>query len=129
MQNQSNHLPQKVIHGIELFNQHKFYEAHEYFEAAWRATSNDSREFFRVLLQISGGLYRLAQDRPAAAQKFLSRARFWLEAFLPSHCGFDTANLNAYLGDLLNAIKEGVDAETILALHFIPLPLPDQKEN
>lgn len=125
MQNQSNYLPKKVIHGIELFNQRKFYEAHEYFEAAWRATFDDSREFYRVLLQISGGFYRLVQDRPAAAHKFFLRARFWLEAFLPSHCGFDTANLNAYLGDLLHAIEDDVDAETILAQQFKPLPLPD----
>ncbi len=129
MQIQSNHLPHKVIHGIELFNQRKFYEAHEYFEAAWRATYDDSREFYRVLLQISGGFFRLTQDRPAAAKKFFSRAQHWLEGFLPSHCGFDTANMIVCLGDLLQAIEENLEAETILNLQFNPLPLPNKKEN
>jgi len=34
--------------GLCLFTRREFYEAHEYFERAWRETQDDSREFYPI---------------------------------------------------------------------------------
>ena len=64
-------LPDNVIAGLEAFRKKEFYSAHEYFEDAWRKTLGTSREFYRALLHLSGGFFRLTQSRPGAAKKIL----------------------------------------------------------
>ncbi len=91
--------------GIRLMTQHAFYEAHEYFENAWRETKDDSREFYRAILQLSGGFYRLVQKRPQAAEKFFKRSLYWLQGFPSAYLGINTDNLRNLLINLLNSIK------------------------
>lgn len=82
--------PREVNEGIQLLNQDRFYEAHEAFETAWRRTQDPSREFYRALLQVGGGFFRLSQGKPQAAKKFFSHALKWLALFPSPHLGFDT---------------------------------------
>ncbi len=111
-------IPQKVTQGLYLFNQGYFYEAHEYFEDAWRETEDDSREFYRVLLQLSGGFFRLNQRRPQAAKKFFSHALGWLERFPNPTLDFDTLALKNWLKELIAAINRDEKSEIILQNHF-----------
>jgi len=85
--------PQEVNEGIQLLNQDQFYEAHEAFETAWRRTQDPSKEFYRALLQVSGGFFRLSQGKPQAAKKFFTLALKWLATFPSPHLGFDTETL------------------------------------
>lgn len=121
MKHSSQELPTKVYQGLLLFNQHFFYEAHEYFEDAWRETEDESREFFRVLLQMSGGFYRLKQRRPQAAKKFFTHALSWLNGFPNPYRGINTNNLKKMLQELINAIDSNQKSDTILQNHFKPL--------
>jgi len=82
--------PQEVNDEIQLLNQDQFYEAHEAFETAWRRTQDPSREFYRALLQVSGGFFRLSQGKPQAAKKFFKLALKWLAPFPSPHLGFNT---------------------------------------
>ena len=109
--------PRKVKQGIEYFNKADFYEAHEYFEDAWRETEDDSREFYRALLHLSGGYYRLTQDRSSAARKFFMRSLHWLETFPNTHLGLDIGSLKAHLQSLITEINSGLDSQTILRQH------------
>lgn len=118
MKQSSQQLPTKVYQGLLLFNQHFFYEAHEYFEDAWRETGDESREFFRVLLQLSGGFYRLRQGRPQAAKKFFTHALSWLESFPNPYRGFDTTALKKMLQELIGAIDNDQNSAKILEDHF-----------
>lgn len=117
----------KFIQGLELFNKGEFYEAHEYFEAVWRETTEDSREFYRALIQLSGGFFRLTQERPAAARKFFARALSWLQDFPNPYLGFDTTALRANLHTLIEAIDQNTESDNILKQHFHPVhPLNPQ---
>ena len=118
MKHASGELPTKVYQGLLLFNQLFFYEAHEYFEDAWRETEDESREFFRVLLQMSGGFYRLTQARPQAARKFFNHALSWLSDFPNPYRGFNTNLLKNMLQELIEAVDDGQKSNTILENHF-----------
>ena len=107
--------------GLRLYNQKEFYSAHEFFEDAWRGALGDSREFFRALLQISAGYYRLTQNRSEAAKKFFSRALYWLQPFPKHHLGFDVIFIKDHIQGLIEAINSNLPSESILEALFQPL--------
>lgn len=115
--------------GLRLFNQGDYYEAHEHFEAAWRQTHDPSREFYRALIHVSGGFYRLTQDRPDAAKKFFTHALRWLREFPSPFLGIDTAELKVRLHQLMEAIDQNRETNTILQQypHAIPLKRNDSR--
>jgi hypothetical protein len=117
----------EALKGLHLFNQGSFYDAHEYFEEAWRATPPDEREFYRVLLQLSGGFFRLTQDRPSAARKFFDRALYWLKPFPADHLGMDVTSLRAGLNALLKALDAGTPSSELITRYYHPLDFPSQE--
>lgn len=100
-------LPEDVQQGLSLFKLDEYYEAHEAFESAWRKTQDPSRELYRALLHLSGGFYRLSQNRPKAAVKFFEHALTWLKLFPDTHLGFNIALLKADLYIIIAAIEQG----------------------
>ncbi len=107
--------------GLNLFNRREFYEAHEYFEHAWRETHDDSREFYRVLIHLTGGFFRLTQGRRDAAIKFFDRAHFWLKGFPSPYFGIDTDDLRDQLSNLRRAASQIKESNTILETYFPPI--------
>jgi len=122
----SNQLPCQKIYinvreGLRLYNQREFYTAHEFFEDVWRQTPGDTREFFRALLQICAGYYRLTQNRSEAAKKLFSRALYWLQPFPKHHLGFDIIFIRGHIEALIEAISSNMPSESILEALFQPL--------
>lgn len=107
MEQNKENLPEDVHQGLSLFNQDEYYEAHEAFESAWRKTQDPSREFYRALIHISGGFYRLTQNRPKAAVKFFEHALKWLMLFPDTHLGFNIALLKGDLNTIIAEIEQG----------------------
>lgn len=114
--------------GLACFNQADFFQAHEHFEQAWRDTADDSREFYRALLHLSAGYFRLAQNRPAAAKKFFNHAKKWLALFANPTMGLDTEQINLRLGILIQSIDQGQDAKVLLNQSFPPLQRKGSRE-
>lgn len=125
MQNQSMETQQLLEKGLELFNQSQFLEAHEYFESAWRETSDESREFYRALLHLSGGFYRLSQGRPSAAKKFFMHAQLWLTRFSNPFLGINTDLINNNLLKMIKSIESGNSTEQILNQNSFQIQIED----
>lgn len=107
--------------GLTTFNQSAFYEAHERFEAAWRQTPGEEREFFRAFLHLSGGFFRLTQGRPKAARKFFAHAQKWLASFPDCFHGFDVSQLLCHVQLLMDAIDQQAPSTDILQDLFQPI--------
>ncbi len=122
-------LPKTVIQGLQAFNQGKYYAAHEHFEDAWRASEDDTREFYRALLHISGGFYRLTQNRPGAARKFFARALHWLQYFPDSFLGFNIDALKSQLSTSIHSIDAGHPPDTLLKEWADPIQPAEETEN
>jgi Xaa-Pro aminopeptidase/predicted metal-dependent hydrolase len=103
--------------GFSEFNEGSYYEAHEYFEAAWRATPDPMREFYRALLQVSGGFFRLSQEKPDAARKFFARAVYWLNQFPAQHQGYNITLLRLTIKLIIRAIENDDPALEIIHRH------------
>jgi predicted metal-dependent hydrolase len=120
-------LPHKVKKGLQAFNQSDFYLAYEFFEDAWRETPGQARDFFRALLHLSGGYFRLTQDRAAAARKFFQRSMHWMGQFPNTYLQINTNSLRSHLEKLVSAIDCGHAPETILKHHSLQIQWPGQE--
>ncbi|MCB2202474.1 DUF309 domain-containing protein [bacterium] len=110
-----------AVKGLALFNQQSFYDAHEYFETAWRETPAPQREFYRALLQISGGYFRLTQDNGKAAKKFFNHALGWLADFVDPQYGIDTDGLRSHLSTLITALEDNRAPNLVFEQYYTPI--------
>lgn len=79
--------------GIEHFNRREFFEAHEVWEALWRATPGPERAVYHGLIQVAVTCLHLARGNLSGARYELVRARAHLAPFLPQAQGIDLAAL------------------------------------
>ena len=60
--------------GIALFNEEKYYEAHDVWEDHWLNISGDERLFFQGLIQTAAAFYKLQLGNPRGMAKLLADA-------------------------------------------------------
>lgn len=79
--------------GLELFNQGKYFEAHEELELAWKEDQTAGRELYRAILQVAVAYLQIERQNYNGAIKMFWRVRQWIDP-LPERCrGVDVANL------------------------------------
>ena len=86
-------LSELALEGIRLFNEGKYFEAHEELEHAWNEDSGAAKELYRAILQVAVAYLQIERDNYRGAVKMFLRMRQWLEP-LPDICrGVDVAQL------------------------------------
>ena len=78
-----------ALKGIQFFNAHKFFEAHEELELAWRDEPDAVRDVYRGILQVGLAYYHILRGNYPGARKMFLRCRNWLEPYPPSCRGID----------------------------------------
>lgn len=89
----------KAFKGILLFNQRKFFDAHEELEIAWRDEQTQLRDLYRGILQVGVAYYHIQRRNFSGAIKLLQRSQKWLEPF-PNK--FHGINLKKLKKDVVN---------------------------
>jgi uncharacterized protein len=76
--------------GIRLFNQARFYEAHEVLEDVWRANSGPEKRFLQGLIQLAVALHHHSTGNTRGARSVLARSarnlRGYPDGFLGIPC-------------------------------------------
>jgi hypothetical protein len=69
------------VHGARLFDAGAFFEAHEVWEARWRAETNPSaRRLLQGFIQVAAAFHKLfVMKNPASAARLLARGRAKIE--------------------------------------------------
>jgi len=83
----------RAIKGIELFNQKKFFDAHEELELAWRDEKSQLRDLYRGILQIGVAYYHIQRRNFSGAKKLLDRSQKWLQPFSGLYLGINISKL------------------------------------
>ena len=100
--------------GIQLFNDRRFFDAHEVLEDVWRATSGPEKNFLQGLVQLAVALHHHSTGNSQGARSLLTKARRNLSGY-PEVFG----------GIRLNALLEAVAAwQSALEQGVAPPPLP-----
>jgi len=72
--------------GINLFNEQRFYDAHEEWEEEWRLmTEGDDKTFFQGLIYAAAAFVHYTRHECAGAKEFLSRSLQSLRAGMDGH--------------------------------------------
>ena len=87
------HQKQLLLHGIDLFNNRKFFECHEALEEAWLEAASGEKTFLQGLIQIAVALHHLGNQNRVGARRLLGAGIEKLSAFTPQHESVDVAGL------------------------------------
>ncbi|CAG0951108.1 hypothetical protein ANRL2_00092 [Anaerolineae bacterium] len=69
----------QAIEGMKLFNEGKFFEAHEELETAWKHETGTVRELYRGILQIAVTYLHITRRNYDGAVKVYGRSLKWLK--------------------------------------------------
>src|SRR5574337_679436 len=99
-----------ALKGIELFNRHEFFEAHEELEHAWNEEHGPARELYRGILQVAVAYLQITRQNYNGALKIFLHIHQWLDP-LPDVCkGVDVAALRRDAAEVRAALERlGVD--------------------
>jgi uncharacterized protein len=87
---------------IGLFNEEKFFEAHEVLELLWRETQNSDRDFYQGLIQLAAALVHIQKGTPPGAEDLYLKASKHLSKYPSFHLGLD-------YGKILSDVRATLD--------------------
>ena len=67
--------------GKALFNQRRYFEAHEVWEVAWRQEEGEPRAMLQALILVAAGCHKASVNEPRGTVKLLGTAVTKLAAF------------------------------------------------
>lgn len=95
--------------GVRLFNQARFWEAHEAWEAVWLRHPEDGRFFIQGLIQLAAAYHQLRRGIHRGFLIHLRRAQERLVLFPDRFLSVDVGGIRTVVGEALGRIdsKEG----------------------
>jgi predicted metal-dependent hydrolase len=113
-------LDPRAIDGIRLFNEGKYFEAHEVLEDAWREEPGSIRDLYQGILQVAVCYLHITRQNYKGALKMYHRSLKWLakwpDVMLGIHVGKLKTDLVAVVAELrrLESKKIGTFDMTLL---------------
>ncbi len=101
----ANPLHPQAIEGMKLFNEKKFFEAHEELEIAWRDEKGEIRNLYRGILQVGVFYLHITRRNYAGAVKLYGRSAKWLAAFPDVHFGIQVQTLRSDAENIFNLLQ------------------------
>jgi predicted metal-dependent hydrolase len=109
--------------GTRLFEEGRYFPAHEAWETAWKqARGTDDAEFFKGLSQLGAGYVHLLRGNRHGAFTLMRRAAGRIERYPDGHLGIATGALSERLRSDADAVERGEMAVGD-ASRIDPLPL------
>ena len=93
--------------GITLFNQGRFFDAHEVLEELWRPARGRRRRFLQALIQVAVALHHHARGNLIGARSLLARGGNTLEDYPAAYAGLDLRGLRKSVAAWRRALAEG----------------------
>lgn len=95
----------RAMEGIRLFNEGRYFEAHEELEAAWKEEKGKIRELYQGILEAGVTYLHITRGNHAGAVKVYKRSMRWLKDW-PELCrGVDVGQLRRDLSAAVAAAE------------------------
>lgn len=82
---------QAIEKGVELFNSHHFWHAHEAWEERWLSATGDEKLFLQGLIQLAAAYHHVQRGTFSGGIRLFDAAFAKLERFPASYAGVDRA--------------------------------------
>jgi hypothetical protein len=106
-------------HGIDLFNEQHFYDAHEVWEDVWRESVGHEKGFLQGLIQAAVALHHHSTGNVVGACSLLERSRRNLAAFPEDFGGIRLAALIVSLAAWRESLLSGTPPPAFPRVHRI----------
>ena len=108
--------------GVELFNSHRFWHAHEAWEEIWLKTTGDDKTFIQGLIQLAAAYHHVQRGTFRGAMRLFDAAFAKLDPFPPGHGGIDRAGAveTARRHRIRIAAGHEIDAREYAKLTLVP---------
>jgi predicted metal-dependent hydrolase len=107
-----------IVEGIRLFNERKFFEAHEALEAVWLKATGHRKTFLHGLIQVAAAFHHHTRRNPAGFRALLEKGCTKLERFGEEAEGLNLAGLMVEL----RSWREHLNRSSCQPLLVPPLP-------
>lgn len=78
-----------LVEGIALFNEEKFWHAHEAWERIWLAAVGEEKSFLQGLIQLAAAYHHVQRGTYSGGIRLFDAAREKLDGFPPGYGGVD----------------------------------------
>ena len=106
----------EYLQGIDQFNAHNFFEAHELWEDIWKRASGAPRLFYKGLIHAAVTLHHFGNRNLHGARKMLASCIGYLEPYAPQYMGLDVARFLEQLGTCCARLEDRASARETLQL-------------
>lgn len=103
----TNHLPDRYLAAVRLFNDEEFFECHDVLEELWTETMSEERRFYQGLIQAAVALFHFGNGNLGGARKLYHSSSAYLKPYRLRYMGLDVA---AFLDDFKDCFQELLDA-------------------
>jgi len=90
---------------LNLFNNHKWYEAHDAFEEIWNTVDGDERQIIQGILQVSVSQFHLSKGNLNGATILLGEGLGRIKTRTKTNLGIDLQSFCKCLEDLLSKLQ------------------------
>ena len=90
---------------LNLFNNHKWYEAHDAFEEIWNSVDGDKRQVIQGILQVSVSQFHLSKGNLNGATILLGEGLGRIKTRTNTNLGIDLESFCECLEDLLKKLQ------------------------
>ena len=90
---------------LNLFNNHKWYEAHDAFEEIWNSVDGDERQVVQGILQVSVSQFHLSKGNSNGATILLGEGLGRIKTRTNVNLGIDLESFCTRLEDLLKKLQ------------------------
>ena len=104
--------------GIALFNQGRFFDAHEALEDVWRPARGPRRRFLQALIQVAAALHHHSRGNLVGARSLLARGGNTLARYPAVYAGLKVAELCASVEAWRAALAAGSATPPLPRLKF-----------
>ncbi len=99
--------------GIQEFNDHRFFEAHDILEELWHEYREEDRLFLQGLIQVAVGYYHLENRNYNGCRSLMGKAIAKLEPYRPEHQGIRVQEIIECMRKCLDVVKDAQQGEII----------------
>lgn len=107
-----------LAEGLACYRSRNFFDAHEHWEDAWRASKEPEKSFLQGLIHIAAALHHLGRHNAIGAERQLRRALRRLESYPAEFGGVRLEPVRESIGAWVRAFEAGDPAP---ALPFPPI--------
>jgi len=97
----------RYLEGVALFNRGAYFEAHDVWEALWKETPGEAKNYLQGLIQMTSAFHHFTRGNMRGAQTLHNSALHLLAPYGDSYMGLDVKRLRALFQESFRDIAAG----------------------